>query len=134
MTRPFNFSPGPAVVAPEVLEAAAEALRGVPEVGGLSVVEISHRLPWFEQVVADTRDALRRLMAIPDSHALAPRDGSQSANRRSSTTNTSCIASSTDETGTPNRRSAPRRVPRCSRYTRSIGSRSGMAWTVPVIA
>lgn len=70
MTRPVNFSPGPAIVAPEVLEQAASALMGVPEVQGLSVVEISHRLPWFEGVVAETRDRLRRLMGIPDTHAI----------------------------------------------------------------
>ena len=68
--RPVNFSPGPAIVAPEVLEAAAQALRGVPEVQGLSIVEISHRLPWFEQVVQDTKDALRRLLSVPDTHTI----------------------------------------------------------------
>lgn len=68
--RPFNFSPGPAAVAPEVLEEAARALGGVPEAGGLSVVEISHRLPWFEQIMADARDAIRRLMGVPDSHTV----------------------------------------------------------------
>src|SRR5689334_9869492 len=63
--RPVNFSPGPSIVAPEVLEAAAKALIGVPEVQGLSIVEISHRLPWFEKIVAETRDAIRRLMGVP---------------------------------------------------------------------
>jgi phosphoserine aminotransferase len=68
--RPVNFSPGPAIVAPEVLEAAAKALLGVPEVQGLSIVEISHRLPWFEKVVEDTKDALRRLLGVPESHTI----------------------------------------------------------------
>lgn len=68
--RPVNFSPGPSIVAPEVLESAAKALLGVPEVLGLSVVEISHRLPWFEKVVQDTEDALRRLLGVPESHTI----------------------------------------------------------------
>jgi len=68
--RPVNFSPGPSIVAPEVLEQAAQALRGVPEVQGLSIVEISHRLPWFEKVVQDTEDALRRLLGVPDTHTI----------------------------------------------------------------
>lgn len=68
--RPVNFSPGPSIVAPEVLEQAAQALRGLPEVQGLSIVEISHRLPWFEKVVQDTKDALRRLLDVPETHTI----------------------------------------------------------------
>ena len=68
--RPVNFSPGPSIVAPEVLEAAAKALLGVPEVQGLSIVEISHRLPWFEKIVESTEEALRRLLGVPDTHTI----------------------------------------------------------------
>ena len=68
--RPVNFSPGPSIVAPEVLEAAAKALLGVPEVQGLSIVEISHRLPWFEKIVESTEEALRRLIGVPDTHTI----------------------------------------------------------------
>jgi len=68
--RPVNFSPGPSIIAPEVLEQAAKALLGVPEAQGLSIVEISHRLPWFERVVADTKDALRQLLGVPESHTI----------------------------------------------------------------
>ncbi len=70
MTRPFNFSPGPSIVAPEVIEGAIAALRGVPEVQNLSIVEISHRLPWFEGVVADTEKALRSLLGVPDDYVV----------------------------------------------------------------
>lgn len=68
--RPYNFSPGPSIIPPEVIEGAVSALRGVPEVGNLSIVEISHRLPWFEAIVAQTEQALRDLLAIPDSYAV----------------------------------------------------------------
>jgi phosphoserine aminotransferase len=69
-TKTINFSPGPSIVHPTVLAEAASALAGLPEVHGLSIVEISHRLPFFEKVVADTESALRRLLAIPDTHAV----------------------------------------------------------------
>lgn len=68
--RPFNFSPGPSIVPPEVIEGAVAALRGVPEVQNLSIVEISHRLPWFEGIVAQAEQALRELLGIPDSYVV----------------------------------------------------------------
>lgn len=64
----INFSPGPGVVARPVIEQAAQALLGVPELRGLSIVEISHRLPFFEKIVADTKARLAKLLAIPDTH------------------------------------------------------------------
>ncbi|MBL8787519.1 MAG: 3-phosphoserine/phosphohydroxythreonine transaminase [Deltaproteobacteria bacterium] len=66
----INFSPGPSIVAREVLEQAAQALLGVPEVHGLSIAEISHRLPYFEGIVRETEATLRRLMGIPDTHVV----------------------------------------------------------------
>ncbi len=68
--KTINFSPGPSIVHPSVLSEAASALLGVPEVHGLSIVEISHRLPYFEKIVAETEAALRRLMGIPDTHVV----------------------------------------------------------------
>ncbi|HRE90823.1 MAG TPA: aminotransferase class V-fold PLP-dependent enzyme, partial [Myxococcota bacterium] len=68
--RPFNFSPGPSIVPPEVIDGAISALKGVPEMQGLSIVEVSHRLPWFEGIVAQTEQALRDLLGIPDSYAV----------------------------------------------------------------
>lgn len=70
MKRVHNFSPGPAIIAPSVLERAASALVGVPELGGLSIAEISHRLPAFERIVAEVEQRLRALMGIPDTHAV----------------------------------------------------------------
>ncbi len=70
MKRTINFSPGPSIVHPTVLTEAAAALSGLPEVHGLSIVEISHRLPFFEKVVADTEAALRRLLSVPDTHVI----------------------------------------------------------------
>jgi phosphoserine aminotransferase len=67
-TRPFNFSPGPSILPLTVLEEAAAALVSLPEAGGLSVAEISHRGPVFEALADEAKARLRRLLDVPDSH------------------------------------------------------------------
>jgi phosphoserine aminotransferase len=67
MTRPFNFSPGPAVLPEPVLRrAAAEMLdwHGT----GMSVMEMSHRGKEFMSIYAETLARLRALLAIPDGY------------------------------------------------------------------
>ena len=67
MTRPFNFSPGPAALPEPVLrQAAAEMLdwHGT----GVSVMEMSHRGKDFISIQAEAEAALRRLLAIPASY------------------------------------------------------------------
>ena len=67
MTRPFNFSPGPAVLPEPVLrQAAAEMLdwHGT----GMSVMEMSHRGKDFMSIYAEALAALRALLSIPDSY------------------------------------------------------------------
>ncbi|HEY4958409.1 MAG TPA: 3-phosphoserine/phosphohydroxythreonine transaminase [Caldimonas sp.] len=67
MTRPFNFSPGPAALPEPVLrQAAAEMLDW--HGSGMSVMEMSHRGKEFMSVYAETLAALRALLAIPDSY------------------------------------------------------------------
>ena len=64
MTRPFNFSPGPAALPETVLrEAAAEMLdwHGT----GTSVMEMSHRGKEFMSIQAEAEADLRELLAIP---------------------------------------------------------------------
>lgn len=65
--RPVNFSPGPSILAPSVLEEAARAVLALDGVG-LSILEISHRSAPFEKILADARDGLRRLMGVPETH------------------------------------------------------------------
>jgi len=67
--RPVNFSPGPAILAQPVLERAARAVLALDDVG-LSVLEISHRSKPFDAILEATEARLRRLMGIPDSHAV----------------------------------------------------------------
>ncbi|MBC7547528.1 MAG: 3-phosphoserine/phosphohydroxythreonine transaminase [Polaromonas sp.] len=65
MTRPFNFSAGPAVLPEEVLQiAAAEMLdwRG----SGMSVMEMSHRGKEFISIYDDAQSTFRTLLAIPE--------------------------------------------------------------------
>ena len=67
MTRPFNFSPGPAVLPEPVLrQAAAEMLdwNGT----GMSVMEMSHRGKDFMAIQAEAEARLRRLLAIPETY------------------------------------------------------------------
>ena len=64
MTRPFNFSPGPAALPDEVLQqAAAEMLdwRG----SGMSVMEMSHRGKEFLSIAEQAEADLREILSIP---------------------------------------------------------------------
>lgn len=65
--RVYNFSPGPAVLPLKVLEEAQRDLLSLPGIG-ISALEISHRSPWFEGVLAETAANLRKLLAIPDNY------------------------------------------------------------------
>jgi len=67
MTRPFNFSPGPAALPESVLrEAAGELLdwHGT----GMSVMEMSHRGKDFMAIQAEAESNLRELLAVPSNY------------------------------------------------------------------
>jgi phosphoserine aminotransferase len=67
--RAFNFNAGPAALPLSVLERIREELfdyRG----SGMSVMEMSHRSPEFEEILARAEQTLRRLMAISDDYAV----------------------------------------------------------------
>lgn len=61
--RVFNFSAGPAVMPPSVLEEAQRAVVEMPG-RGMSILEISHRSKAFEAVLAETKDLLAELLGI----------------------------------------------------------------------
>lgn len=65
--RVFNFAPGPATLPLPVLEQAQRDLVSLPGIGA-SPLEVSHRSPWFEDVIGEAEANLRSLLAIPDSH------------------------------------------------------------------
>ena len=67
--RVFNFNAGPGALPLAVLERVREELldwRG----SGMSVMEMSHRSPEFEGILAEAEGRLRRLLGISDEYAV----------------------------------------------------------------
>jgi phosphoserine aminotransferase len=67
--RIFNFNPGPAALPLEVLEEVRNELldfRG----SGMSVMEISHRSPLFEDVLGETIARFKRLLNLGDNYKI----------------------------------------------------------------
>jgi phosphoserine aminotransferase len=69
MTRPFNFSPGPAALPEPVLRRAAEEMLDWHG-SGVSVMEMSHRGKEFMSIYAAALAALRALLAVPDDYKI----------------------------------------------------------------
>jgi phosphoserine aminotransferase len=63
-TRIHNFSAGPAVLPLKVLEQVQRDLLSLPGVG-MSVLEISHRSPAFDEIIDGCEADLRQLANIP---------------------------------------------------------------------
>ncbi len=67
--RVYNFSAGPAMMPEAVLEEIQSELlnyRGT----GMSVMEMSHRSPAFQQILQEAKDDLRALMDIPEEYEI----------------------------------------------------------------
>lgn len=67
MDRVYNFSAGPSMLPLPVLEKAASELVNYGD-AGMSVMEMSHRSPAYEAIIADAQAKLRTLMNIPDNY------------------------------------------------------------------
>lgn len=67
MNRVYNFSAGPSMLPLPVLEKAASELVCYGD-AGMSVMEMSHRSPAFEEIIAAAEKGLRTLMNIPDNY------------------------------------------------------------------
>ena len=67
MSRVYNFSAGPAVMAEEVLTEIRDELLEYGS-SGMSVMEMSHRSKDFEAILHGTESTLRELMNIPDNY------------------------------------------------------------------
>ncbi len=65
----FNFSAGPATLPLPVLEEAQRSLISIPGVG-VSALEVSHRSPWFESVIAEAQDNIMHLLHVPADYAV----------------------------------------------------------------
>ncbi|AOP35581.1 3-phosphoserine/phosphohydroxythreonine aminotransferase [Leptospira tipperaryensis] len=68
--RIYNFGAGPAMLPNEVMEiAAAEFLNY--KGSGMSIMEVSHREPLFEDVLKEAESLLRKLLNIGDDYSIA---------------------------------------------------------------
>ncbi|PKM63186.1 MAG: 3-phosphoserine/phosphohydroxythreonine aminotransferase [Firmicutes bacterium HGW-Firmicutes-21] len=67
MNRVYNFSAGPSMLPLPVLEKAAIEMTNYGG-SGMSVMEMSHRSPVYEEIIAKAEKNLRSLMSIPDNY------------------------------------------------------------------
>lgn len=67
MKRVYNFSAGPSMLPIEVLETAQRELTDHHS-SGISVMEMSHRSPMYQQIFDEAMQDLRTLMQIPDNY------------------------------------------------------------------
>ena len=69
MARVYNFSAGPSMLPEQVLKMAQAEMLDYHG-SGQSVMEMSHRSKWFEDIIQNTEASLRRLMQIPDNYKI----------------------------------------------------------------
>lgn len=67
MERVYNFSAGPSMLPVEVLEQAQKEMLSYGG-SGMSVMEMSHRSKWFDDIIKSAEADLRELMNIPDNY------------------------------------------------------------------
>jgi phosphoserine aminotransferase len=65
--KKLNFNAGPAILPAAVMEEAAEAVRELNG-SGLSILEMSHRSPEFEAIIAEARQLVKDLYRLPDDY------------------------------------------------------------------
>jgi len=78
MTKVHNFYAGPAIIPQEAIDGAIEGLKNFKNMG-LSVVEISHRTPEWEETMEQAEQIIRDLFNIGDEYAIAFMQGGASA-------------------------------------------------------
>ena len=64
-----NFNAGPCVLPKQAIEAAIEAIRDFDNTG-IGILEISHRTPGWERVMAEVEQLWRDLLNIPEDYAI----------------------------------------------------------------
>lgn len=67
MERVYNFSAGPSMLPLSVLEKAASEMLNYNG-SGMSVMEMSHRSPVYDEIIKEAEALLRKLMNIPDNY------------------------------------------------------------------
>ncbi|MBW2366299.1 MAG: 3-phosphoserine/phosphohydroxythreonine transaminase [Deltaproteobacteria bacterium] len=76
--RIFNFNAGPSALPQPVLEKIQASLLDY-EGCGMSVMEISHRSKWFDDIINDALDRVKRLLGISDDFEVLFMQGGASA-------------------------------------------------------
>ena len=64
MSRVYNFSAGPSCLPKEVLKECAAEMMDYNG-SGQSVMEMSHRSKYFEPIIEDAENMVRKLMNVP---------------------------------------------------------------------
>ena len=67
--RVYNFSAGPSMLPLEVLEEAGKSITDY-EGSGMSVMEMSHRSKWYDEINNECLSLIRELMNIPEEYAI----------------------------------------------------------------
>lgn len=67
MQRVYNFSAGPSMLPLGVLERAAKEMTDYNG-SGMSVMEMSHRSPVYQQIIDKAESDLRKLMNVPENY------------------------------------------------------------------
>jgi len=65
----FNFSAGPSVLPKSALETAASEILNYNG-SGMSVMEMSHRSAYFQEIFDATKEKLKNALNVPDSHEI----------------------------------------------------------------
>ena len=65
--KKHNFNAGPCVLPREAVESAIEAIRDFDNTG-IGILEISHRTPGWERIMAETVQLWRELLNIPENY------------------------------------------------------------------
>ena len=78
MARVYNFSAGPSTLPEKVLQTAAEEMMDYHG-SGQSVMEMSHRSKWFDDIIKDAEKLMRELYQVPDNYKVLFLQGGASA-------------------------------------------------------
>lgn len=65
--KKHNFSAGPCILAPQVIENTANAVRDLNGIG-LSLIEVSHRTKYFEPIMEEAQKNFKELIGAPDNY------------------------------------------------------------------
>jgi phosphoserine aminotransferase len=67
VNRIFNFNAGPAALPQSVLEEIQASFLDFKG-SGMSITEVSHRSPWFDDVINDAVERMKRLLNLDDTY------------------------------------------------------------------